>query len=692
MHTNKYILLIVLILYSFFGCSIFDHNNTSHPNEGGINLEVDWSDTAGQPLSSYRAQFVATSGETRAFNLNDNNKLLLVMPGEGMLYVYNEAENISISGNKVSVTGDQSPGLFYSYSSPVFTERDQDISHTAIMRQQTGELKIAFAIKPAGMISMVKSVTAVLEGVYSELDMQTNALSAPSSVHVAFAKSAYYATALVRTLGFDTSGKQSITLEIELENGVKANATSDLTSLVSGFNQSKNTLLALNAELFISNEKASVVTVDKWERNTELRYLSVLPSEIEWDYRASNASIEVVTDQPSWTYSVTAIGDWLTAEKTDTQLTLSAAENQRYETREATILIAAGGLNESVTVVQDQSTAFRYSDKETVKLHSATVGKGVNIIMMGDGYTVKDMNKGTGKYEQDMRKATETFFSVYPYNKYRDHFNVYMVAAISNREGISNESTGLMIDNKFKTVWAGKSTLITCDDDIVVEYVDAISDLTTVNIHDLTVIMPINANIYAGTCNMWIAYQNFGNGFSISMCPIGNYFEEIIMHEAGGHGFAKLADEYYANPTYYHPYETIPDDDRDDINYVKKFGGYENIDLYGDIILTSWKGFSDLSKYQIVGTFEGAYTYGKGIWRPEYNSCMNNNIPYFNAPSRWAQVRRIKKLAGLDYSFSQFLQDDIIPAYPATTRRYDDKTFIPLAPPVINYGEIRRIK
>jgi len=63
---------------------------------------------------------------------------------------------------------------------------------------------------------------------------------------------------------------------------------------------------------------------------------------------------------------------------------------------------------------------------------------------------------------------------------------------------------------------------------------------------------------------------------------------------------------------------------------------------------------------------------------------MNNSVLYFNAPSRWAIVRRIMYLAGIDYSFEQFLQDDVVPAYPTSTRSSSvDKPFVPLAPPVL---------
>ena len=680
MHRILYIVLIFIVTFSFYGCSVFD-DNMSHPDEGGINLGIDWSRTANQSPSVYQARVVAPSGAIRDFsNLSGTNNLLVVSPGEGVLYVYNEAEHVSVFGKSVKVNNVQTPGMFYSYSSPVFTERNKDINHSAIMIQQTGELRISFAIKPQSMISRIRNISAVLEGVSTGLDMQTNVLSSPASVNISFTKSTYYATALLRVLGFDRSSRQNLKLEIEFENGNIASTASDLTSLLSDFNESRNTVFSLNADLNVSSETS--VTVGRWKSNTELNYLSVSPSEINWERQASNATIEVVTDQPSWSYSVNTTGNWLTVTKSDAQLMISASENWSSLRREATINISAGGLNESVTIIQNQVLSSTYLDKETVVLQRATVGNGVNIILMGEGYTQRDMNRGTGKYERDMRKAADAFFSVYPYTIYRNHFNVYMIAAISNQEGISNESTNTIIDTRFEALWeGGRSTGIDCNDDIVVEYLDAIADLATANIHDLTVIMPINANIYAGTCIMSYEYSfrtDYGNGFSISMCPTGSDFEAVVMHEAGGHGFAKLTDEYIYNTN-----ETIPDDMKDRINLVKRFGWYENVDLYSDITLTTWSGFAGLSKYSMVSTFEGADLYGKGIWRPEYNSCMNNNVSYFNAPSRWAQVRRIKRLAGISYTFSRFLQDDVVPAYPTTTRQSTGKGFVPLAPPVI---------
>ena len=158
-----------MVMTAFFGCELLDDDNTSHPNEGGVNLEVDWSNTANQPTSAYRARAISPSGSIRDFgNLTGTNNLLVVPPGDVVLYVFNDAEHVSVFGKKVTINNTQTPGPFYSYSSSVFTERDKDINHTAEMIQQTGELKISLAIKPASMLGKVKSISAVLNGVYTE--------------------------------------------------------------------------------------------------------------------------------------------------------------------------------------------------------------------------------------------------------------------------------------------------------------------------------------------------------------------------------------------------------------------------------------------------------------------------------------------------------------------------------------------
>ena len=426
---------------------------------------------------------------------------------------------------------------------------------------------------------------------------------------------------------------------------------------------------------------------DLFMDHRQIDELSVLETELEFEADGELQLVEVNTNARSW--SATTSVKWITIDEEADGFYVSVDEyTETNRDRTGRITVKAGEAT-PVTIIVTQLKNESYNDKDWVKLQSATVGKGINIVLMGDGYTMNDMRKRTGKYEQEMREAAGHFFSVQPYIRYRDHFNVYMVVAVSNQEGVSVESPAKKADTKFSTTWeGGNSTGLDCNKDMAFQYVDAIKELSSVHFDDITVILPINADFYAGTCWSYYPQKTYGNGSgaSISLCPvsrsfkgsIGGDFRAVVLHEAGGHGFAKLADEYI----YYNTTITAEEKSKM-LNFKNNFGWRENIDVYGNISNTSWSGFAGKSKYNMVSPYEGANYYAKGVWRPENNSCMNDNVAYFNAPSRWAQVNRIKKLAGLSYTFAQFLQEDVIPEYPSGTRVKSAEEFVPLAPPVV---------
>ena len=419
----------------------------------------------------------------------------------------------------------------------------------------------------------------------------------------------------------------------------------------------------------------------------QIDVLSVPVTELEFKANGELQLIDVNTNVRLW--RAFSSSKWITIEETTNGFYISVDEyTETNRDRTGKVTVKAGEAT-PVTIKVTQLKVEFYDDKDVVKLQSATKGNGVNIVMMGDGYTSKDMAKRTGKYEREMREAADHFFSVQPYIRYRDHFNVYMVVAISDQEGVSVKSPAKKVDTKFSVTWSGgNSTGLGCNDDMVFKYVDAINDLSDVHSNDITVILPINADIYAGTCWMYYPtnYNGAGSGFSIALCPVsrslkenvGSDFRALVLHEAGGHGFAKLADEYFVYNS------TIPVSEKNKtIQQKNNWDWSENIDFYSEIAKCSWSGFANRSKYEMVSTFERASLYAKGVWRPEDNSCMNNNVAYFNAPSRWAQVRMIKKLAGLSYTFAQFLQEDVIPEYPAGISAKSAEEFIPLTPPVV---------
>lgn len=88
---------------------------------------------------------------------------------------------------------------------------------------------------------------------------------------------------------------------------------------------------------------------------------------------------------------------------------------------------------------------------------------------------------------------------------------------------------------------------------------------------------------------------------------------------------------------------------------MKSYGFYSNISLTGDMHSVPWAHMIYDPQYSnVVDVYEGAYMHTRGVFRSEATSCMNNNIAYYNAISREAMVKRIKKYAGEEYSYEAF--------------------------------------
>ncbi len=398
----------------------------------------------------------------------------------------------------------------------------------------------------------------------------------------------------------------------------------------------------------------------------------VTPYNVEMTSTGGTTELIVNTTATGWDVTPAPDSDWLTAQRDGDKIVLTVGENPD-RMRSGYFTIEAPALSRIVNVLQFGGTSL--ADKDVVRLQNATKGSGVNIVIMGDGYVASELASG-GKYERDVFTAMEAFFSVYPFTHYREYFNVWMVGAVSNESGLSYENPRKNVDTVFRSLWEGPasgSTGIECNETRVRNYAALVASASGKPLDEITTIIPINDDVYAGTCYMG---DERGSNFSISLCPTGSAYEQVVVHEAGGHGFGKLMDEYI-----YYPNQQIPSDYRNVLAYYKEtMGWYANIDFASNIYHTSWADFADLEDYPMVSTFEGSYMFGRGIWRPEYNSCMNNNVYYFNAPSRYAQMQRIHDWGDVPYTFEDFLEDDIIPPYPSQQRAIGQGVSAPFVP------------
>ena len=311
-------------------------------------------------------------------------------------------------------------------------------------------------------------------------------------------------------------------------------------------------------------------------------------------------------------------------------------------------------------------------DGEVMTIQTATVGKGINIVFMGDAYTDRDMNDG-GLYEQMMYASAEQFFSVEPYKTFRNRFNVYAVKAVSR-----NGKTGPGYSTVFGTE-ATYTSISTGNTDKCFEYALKVPGIDDKN---LLIGVIVNSVSERGITSMSESRQS-GVAVYGSRNNEPEAFGTTLQHEAGGHGFAFLDDEYvtmYSEATQEHIAHRNA--------MYQQYGWYSNVDFTNDPAKIKWSVFLSDERYKNeVGIFEGGSLYGKGAYRPSVTSIMRDGYEFFNAPSRWAIYKRIMELSGEEASFDKFLEYDAVnrgKAQNAAPRKAAAKRSVEhFAPPVI---------
>ena len=313
-----------------------------------------------------------------------------------------------------------------------------------------------------------------------------------------------------------------------------------------------------------------------------------------------------------------------------------------------------GMFSDGIMITQLPANAYHSQDMsqdgKVTPILKHKKGNGVPIVIMGDGFLDRDIT--SGKYREATNKAIDGLFSMHPMKALKDYFDVYEVNAVSYNDYFTSTSS-TAFSSRFTSF---TSTEIKGDDSKVKEYAKKAIDEKRID--DALIIVLINDNRYAGTCSMCMDSKesDIPNGNSIAYVPLSESNEEqmmfstVLCHEAIGHGFAKLADEY-DNIIY----EKIPDDEKQDIINRQKAGGYRNVALDPDVTKSYWADFAADSRYnsERLGCYEGGATYALGVYRPTENSIMNDNIGGFNVAGRVMIYKRCMKIAlGKSWNFN----------------------------------------
>lgn len=389
--------------------------------------------------------------------------------------------------------------------------------------------------------------------------------------------------------------------------------------------------------------------------------------------------------------------------------------------------------------VVENIDGFDNPEEGIVVLQEATKGDGTDIIIMGDGFD-KTHFGSAGDYDKIMRKAYNDFFSVEPYTSLKEYFNVYYINAVSSEdhdaEPLQNGAIQGDANTIFNTQFTPNTTSITGDDNATRPYAaQAIrkkggkngsectdEDEISSRVNSSLIMVMVNVKCHAGTCN--ISY-NFATDYcaasSVAYTALSTSDEMrrwTLIHEAGGHGFGKLSDEYgdnfitrfnitewdyliklhdnaglYRNVNEHWTADEKADGWDDDFRYTYT----DESNVYWSDLLDASYGYTTSEG---LGIYRGGNTYSNLFCRPTNNSVMRNQFDtdghYFNAISRWAIWYRLMRLTNSTtaQSFKESLDDFIafdnkltIEKNSALTKSCDTEGLLPLATPVLIYEE-----
>lgn len=322
----------------------------------------------------------------------------------------------------------------------------------------------------------------------------------------------------------------------------------------------------------------------------------------------------------------------------------------------------AGSWTEDMSEYYETGDVIVYNRPRDVKPYT--------IVVLGDGYTVYDLRSG-GAFETAARNAMDYLFSIEPYNKMRDLFNVYFICARSDERGSTIKSTSQNRITYFGVSWTSGTSYTDLDVQNPAlmknfvkahcpDYIEGLTDLTKT-----AILILLNENTYAGLCRSETDGQTYcllpaitrklawANAAGVTPTTQGSYLN-LVAHEFGGHAIGRLGDEYFHKDDGEYSPGLFSNYLKEQHNWSVPFS--RNMTYDNEDYEWSWMPGEG---YTNEGLYEGGYaSYKTGVWRPEIISCMFDNRPYFNAWSRYLIMERVYSVCGETFNRSVFLAAD----------------------------------
>lgn len=284
----------------------------------------------------------------------------------------------------------------------------------------------------------------------------------------------------------------------------------------------------------------------------------------------------------------------------------------------------------------------------------ASIGKlTFNFVLVGDGFTKEEIEAGVcDTYYDEVIEGIET---LEPFKTYSERFGFILLHAESKESGCTDHSTiygPKIVDTRFKCAYEKNGTGMTCDYTAIQNFVTESLQKEGVEYEAKkdVVIVIANGKRYGGVANLT------RTGEAVAICPVSeepfpNNFIQIMRHEACGHAFGKLADEYSMGGPI----------DATTANYLKTWqssGMYLNVSLSSTEFPQPWQDLKNAGK--LPNVYVGGFACSGGVWRSSENSLMKGMDEGFNILSRYLIYLRMKNLRGEGMDLPAASVDDFL--------------------------------
>lgn len=376
---------------------------------------------------------------------------------------------------------------------------------------------------------------------------------------------------------------------------------------------------------------------------------------------------------------------------------------------------------------------------ETIQYMSQTKGRKKNVIaILADGFTAGELDR----FELLAKSAVDYLFSVEPYKSYKDYFTVYLFRVPSNESGagVSDGNGNIItpVDNYFGSYWGESSySDMKANAGTVQNYLrEHCPEVVSGELPYTSVpsVLLINDNRYGGICHIYggdwsyaqVPYQYNGGAIRWSFpkyqavnarddsegCrettdeerdEMGRHvgdWRNTFLHEFGGHGYARLTDEYWSSTTKYTEPGAVSGHSYSVPYALNASGFYEDTPWQADLLdhLEEWVDRNP--DYGRIGIWHGGMASLYFRWRSEKTSCMIDNRPYFSTWQRILIVRKIMEKTGETFSMEDFLAKDVTtdPVRPAPNASPEDRRIMasraalvpemPMLPPPVEHDDL----